>query len=83
MWHLLTKSVGASFTNTNLRYLDWIVELIVGIESLVIEKSLPLSHGLAAPGVGDELGREGVAHEAEVAEATDAVADLAEQLWQV
>ena len=68
---------------TNLRYLKRIVKLIVGFESLVIEKSVPMSHKLAAPGVRDELGRERVAHEAEVAEAADAVADLAEQLRQV
>ena len=46
-------------------------------------RALPLSHELAAPGVRDELGREGVSHEAEVTEAADAVADLAEQLRQV
>ena len=44
---------------------------------------VPLGHELAPPGVHDELGRERVAHEAEVAEAADAVADLAQQLRQV
>ena len=44
---------------------------------------VPLGHELAPPGVHDELGRERVAHEAEVAEAADAVADLAQQLGQV
>ena len=43
----------------------------------------PLGHELAPPGVHDELGRERVAHETEVAEAADAEADLAQQLRQV
>ena len=43
----------------------------------------PLGHQLSPLGVGDELGREGVPHLAEVAQAADSVADLAQQLGQV
>ena len=43
----------------------------------------PLVHELSPLGVGDKLGREGVPHLAEVAQAANSVADLAEQLGQV